>query len=120
MTGKLTTHILDTAQGCPAANVEIQLWALDRQSGQRTLLKTVRTNLDGRTDLPLLAEEEFQSGMYELVFEIGEYFRQLQSPLPDLPFLDQIPIRFGIADPTAHYHVPLLVSLWSYSTYRGS
>jgi 5-hydroxyisourate hydrolase len=122
---KLTTHILDTSQGCPAANVEIELWSLDRQSGQRTLLKTVRTNGDGRTDLPLLAEAEFKAEMYELVFAIGEYFSQTQSALPqsalpELPFLDQIPIRFGIADPTAHYHVPLLVSPWSYSTYRGS
>jgi 5-hydroxyisourate hydrolase len=120
MTGKLTTHILDTAQGCPAANVAIELWFLDRASGQRTLLKTVRTNRDGRTDLPLLAEEEFQAGIYELVFAIGEYFTQLQPDLPDLPFLSQIPVQFGIADPTAHYHVPLLVSPWSYSTYRGS
>jgi 5-hydroxyisourate hydrolase len=120
MTGKLTTHILDTAQGCPAANVAIELWALDRQSGQRMLLKTVCTNQDGRTDLPLLAEEEFQAGLYELVFAIGKYFTHSQPNLSDLPFLDQIPIRFGIADPTAHYHVPLLVSPWSYSTYRGS
>jgi 5-hydroxyisourate hydrolase len=117
---KLTTHILDTSQGCPAANVEIALWSLDRQSDQRTLLKTVRTNGDGRTDLPLLAEEEFKAGIYELVFALGEYFTHTQTNLSDLPFLDQIPIRFGIADPTAHYHVPLLVSPWSYSTYRGS
>jgi 5-hydroxyisourate hydrolase len=120
MTGKLTTHILDTAQGCPAANVTITLWSLDRQFGQRTLLKTVRTNEDGRTDLPLLAEAEFKAGIYELVFAIGDYFAQTQPALSDLPFLDQIPIQFGIAEPTAHYHVPLLVSPWSYSTYRGS
>jgi 5-hydroxyisourate hydrolase len=120
MIGKLTTHILDTAQGCPAANVAIALWSLDCQSDQRTLLKTLRTNGDGRTDLPLLAEAEFKAGMYELVFAIGEYFSRSQPALPDLPFLDQIPIRFGIADPTTHYHVPLLVSPWSYSTYRGS
>jgi 5-hydroxyisourate hydrolase len=120
MIGKLTTHILDTSQGCPADNVEIELWSFDRASGQRTLLKTVRTNRDGRTDLPLLAEKAFQAGIYELVFAIGDYFAQAQPALPDLPFLDRIPIQFGIADPSAHYHVPLLVSPWSYSTYRGS
>ncbi len=116
--GKLTTHILNTAQGCPAKQVEIELWIL--QDGERTLLKTVRTNDDGRTDEPLLTTDQFQIGSYELVFKVGDYFKSGSWTLPNLLFFDQIPIRFGIADPDGHYHVPLLVSPWSYSTYRGS
>lgn len=119
MTGKLTTHVLDTAQGCPAVNISLELWAVDRQSGQKTLLKAMRTNSDGRTDTPLLADGEMQSGVYELVFEVGDYFAQ-QSVRETPPFLDRVPIQFGIADPNVHYHVPLLTSPWSYSTYRGS
>lgn len=119
MTGKLTTHVLDTAQGCPAANISLELWAVDRQSGQKTLLKTMRTNSDGRTDAPLLANDEMQVGVYELVFAVGDYFAQHASTTT-LPFLDRVPIQFGIADANSHYHVPLLTSPWSYSTYRGS
>ena len=118
MPGKLTTHVLDTAQGCPAANLTIELWAIDL-SGERTLLKTVQTNADGRTDAPLLIEDAFKAGVYELVFQVGAYFAQ-QSELPEPMFLDRVPIQFGIASLEAHYHVPLLVSPWAYSTYRGS
>lgn len=116
--GKLTTHVLDTANGCPAANLTIELWAIDSASREKTLLKTVTTNTDGRTDSPMLVNEEFAIGLYELVFFVGSYFadEKLSEPM----FLDRIPIQFGIADATAHYHVPLLVSPWSYSTYRGS
>lgn len=118
--GKLTTHVLDTAQGHPAAQLTIELWALNPATQTRERLKTVTTNADGRTDAPLLEADTFQSGVYELVFAVGDYFKTQVSPLPDPPFLDRIPIQFGIADATAHYHVPLLVSPWSYSTYRGS
>jgi 5-hydroxyisourate hydrolase len=117
--GKLTTHVLDTVQGCPAANVAIELWFIDA-SGQRNLLKTVATNEDGRTDAPLLVDAELAIGTYELIFAAGEYFAQKIHALPEPPFLDRIPIQFGIADPALHYHVPLLASPWSYSTYRGS
>jgi 5-hydroxyisourate hydrolase len=118
MIGKLTTHVLDTVHGCPAANVAIELWSI--ASEQKTLLKTVTTNDDGRTDTPLLVNTELAIGQYELVFAVGEYFAQKIDTLPDPPFLDRIPIQFGVADPTLHYHVPLLASPWSYSTYRGS
>lgn len=120
MTGKLTTHVLDTAQGCPAANLSIELWAVDRQSDRKTLLKTTRTNSDGRTDAPLLASSEMQLGVYELVFAVGDYFAQQSENNTTPPFLDRVPIQFGIADPNMHYHVPLLTSPWAYSTYRGS
>jgi 5-hydroxyisourate hydrolase len=120
MSGKLTTHVLDTARGCPAANMSIALQSIDPQSGAKTLLKTVTTNNDGRTAAPLLSENELKLGVYELVFSVGEYFAQSAENLPEPPFLNNIPIQFGIADITAHYHVPLLVSPWSYSTYRGS
>jgi 5-hydroxyisourate hydrolase len=118
--GKLTTHVLDTAQGKPAANLTIELWSVDPNSRQKSLLKTVTTNADGRTDAPLLTDTELVVGIYELVFAIGPYFAQRVDALPDPPFLDRVPIQFGIADATAHYHVPLLASPWSYSTYRGS
>ncbi len=119
MSGKLTTHVLDTAHGCPAADMTVELWSVDQRSGQKTLLKTINTNADGRTDAPLLADAELKIGIYELVFAVGPYFVQ-QLELPNPPFLDRVPIQFGIADPTTHYHVPLLASPWSYSTYRGS
>ncbi|MEG4444097.1 hydroxyisourate hydrolase [Microcoleus sp. AT9_B5] len=120
MSGKLTTHVLDTARGCAAANMSIALHSIDQNSGEKTLLKTVTTNADGRTAAPLLSETELKPGVYELVFSVGEYFAQCAENLPEPPFLNSVPIQFGIADPTAHYHVPLLVSPWSYSTYRGS
>lgn len=126
MPGKLTTHVLDTAQGRPAAHLPIELWQIDQPddpagetaSHCRTLLKTVRTNADGRTDEPLLIDPP--PGTYELIFAIADYFKQQSVPLAEPPFLDRIPIRFSIANSQAHYHVPLLASPWSYSTYRGS
>lgn len=120
MAGYLTTHVLDTARGRPASSMTIELWRLDTQGHDRRLLKTVRTNADGRTDAPLLGNDEFEAGVYELVFAVGEYFAAQAETNTTLPFLDHVPVRFGIADPTAHYHVPLLVSPWAYSTYRGS
>lgn len=118
MTGKLTTHVLDTANGCPAAQIEIELWRIDSSRGSH--LKTVTTNSDGRTDSPLLTDSDFAAGTYELRFAVGAYFMSKVSDLPNPPFLDIVPIRFGIADISVHYHVPLLCSPWSYSTYRGS
>jgi 5-hydroxyisourate hydrolase len=109
--GKLTTHVLDTAQGRPGAGIAIQLYRLDGESG--TLVASATTNRDGRTDLPLLEGEKLRSGTYQLVFHIGAYFN-FQG------FLDAVPIRFTIADAASHYHVPLLCSPWSYTTYRGS
>ena len=120
MTGRLTTHVLDTARGRPAAGLTLELARLG-EGGDREVLKTVRTNPDGRTDEPLLAGEEFTSGTYEVVFDVGGYFAgQLQTGAADPPFLSLVPVRFGIADPSDHYHVPLLTSAWAYSTYRGS
>lgn len=118
----LTTHVLDTALGKPAAAIQLTLWLIDSdsQADIKTALKTVETNADGRTDSPLLSPEEMRVGTYELVFDVGSYFRSYSPNLPEPTFLDQVPIRFTIADPTAHYHVPLLVTPWSYSTYRGS
>jgi 5-hydroxyisourate hydrolase len=120
MSGKLTTHVLDTAHGKPAANMTIELWAIDPMSDERTHLKTVVTNADGRTDTPLLTLEDFKLGVYELIFHVGKYFAQHSINSGDPPFLNLVPIQFGIADATAHYHVPLLTSPWAYSTYRGS
>ncbi len=120
MAGRLTTHVLDTAQGCPASNMTIELWQLNSEGSGRTLLKIVRTNTDGRTGAPLLADDELVAGAYELVFAVGEYFAAQGVATASPPFLDRVPVRFGIADPTAHYHIPLLTSPWAYSTYRGS
>ena len=116
--GKLSTHVLDTAHGQPAADLRIELWAM-RDDGEK-LVKTVRTNRDGRTDQPLLDDASIEVGAYELLFFVGEYFDARGVPLPDPRFLDIVPVRFGIADAAANYHVPLLVSPWAYSTYRGS
>ena len=115
--GRLTTHVLDTATGKPAAGLSIALYHLEGDA--RTHLKTVATNADGRCDKPLLAGAEFRTGEYELVFAAGDYLRQQGQGLPKPAFLDVIPIRFGMAEPV-HYHVPLLVSPYGYSTYRGS
>lgn len=114
--GFLSTHILDTAQGCPAAGISIELYALD---GQRRLVKSLISNHDGRTDEQLLNSEAFAMGTWELVFKVAEYFRKSTIPCDDPPFLDEITLRFTISRDD-HYHVPLLVSPWSYSTYRGS
>lgn len=120
--GQLTTHVLDTATGQPAADVRIELWLL-AEEGEK-LLKTVRTNADGRTDAPLLDASAIAVGTYELLFFVGEYFAARGTggarAQTEPRFLDIIPVRFGIADAGASYHVPLLVSPWSYTTYRGS
>lgn len=118
MTG-LTTHVLDTANGCPAVGVELALYACP-ENAPRILMKQAFTNADGRCDSPLLSADEMQTGIWELVFHTADYFQQRNTPLDAPPFLDVITLRFGIADTRAHYHVPLLVSPWSYSTYRGS
>ncbi|NJL00007.1 MAG: hydroxyisourate hydrolase [Spirulinaceae cyanobacterium SM2_1_0] len=117
-TGQLTTHVLDTAHGCPAAGLRIELWLLDEPI--RSLIATMTTNADGRTEQPLLTQGALKPGYYELLFFVGAYFRAQDAQLPEPLFLDLIPIQFGVADANAHYHVPLLVSPWSYSTYRGS
>ena len=115
----LTTHVLDTARGRPAAGMRVELSRLDPASGERQEIEVVYTNSDGRTDAPLLTADELSTGVYELVFDVGEYFGGAPD-IPDPSFLDRVPVRFGVADPSACYHVPLLVSPWSYSTYRGS
>ena len=116
--GRLSTHVLDTAHGGPARGVAIELYALHGES--RRLVVRAETNADGRTDAPLLAGDAARPGVYELVFHVGGYFRGRGAATADPPFLDVIPIRFAIAEADGHYHVPLLVSPWSYSTYRGS
>ena len=115
--GRLTTHVLDTMSGSPAAGLKIELW---RVGDDAMHLKTLTTNDDGRVDSPILEGADFQSGTYELRFHAGDYLREGGVDLPDPAFLDIVPIRFGIADTDAHYHVPLLVSPYGYSTYRGS
>jgi 5-hydroxyisourate hydrolase len=117
--GALTTHVLDTAHGTPAAGVTIELARLD-PGGGRTALKTTKTNHDGRTDGPLLSGAEFVAGTYELTFHIGPYFTARGAAVAQPPYLDLIPIRFTISDTGSHLHVPLIASPWSYSTYRGS
>lgn len=114
--GYLSTHVLDTAQGKPANNVAIRLYSVD---GQRSLIKSLLTNDDGRTDTLLLSENEFSPGTWELVFNVADYFSASKIDCDEPPFLDEITVRFTISH-DHHYHVPLLVSPWSYSTYRGS
>ncbi len=116
--GFLTTHVLDTAQGQPAAGMTVELFSID--GDRRARVKSVVTNRDGRCDKPLLEGEAFKVGIWELVFHTAGYFLGQGIDLPDPPFLDCVTLRFGIATATEHYHVPLLVSPWSYSTYRGS
>ena len=120
MSGRLTTHVLDTTHGRPAAGVTVELWRLDRTSDRRDLVATARTNADGRLDAPILAGSDLRVGVYELVFDVGAYFANQGLALADPNFLGRVPVRFGVADASAHYHVPLLASPWSYSTYRGS
>ena len=114
MPGKLSTHVLDLTTGRPAAGLRIELWNHD---GKPHLLKAVVTNLDGRTDEPLLADATMAVGSYDLLFFVKDYFVTHHK---DSPFLDRVPVRFAIADARASYHVPLLVTPWAYQTYRGS
>jgi 2-oxo-4-hydroxy-4-carboxy-5-ureidoimidazoline decarboxylase len=111
-TGRLSTHVLDLAAGRPAAGVRVALYEIG--TGARGLLREAVTNADGRTDAPLIADEPLRIGTYELLFDVGSYFRA------GAPFLDIVPIRFSVAEPEGHYHVPLLATPWSYTTYRGS
>ena len=117
MSGYLTTHVLDTARGCPAAGLEIWLFRVS-ETGHR-LIAEATTNTDGRTDAPILPQAEFRPGTYELVFRAGAYLRATGQAGAEPLFLDEVPIRFGMAE-EAHYHVPLLLSPYGYSTYRGS
>jgi 5-hydroxyisourate hydrolase len=117
--GGLTTHVLDTAQGRPAAGLRVDL-SIVNPDGRTRLLKTMTTNADGRCDAPLLTAGEMKIARYELVFHVAAYFRATGVTLSDPPFLEQVPVRFAIADPRGRYHVPLLVSPYGYVTYRGS
>ena len=120
---KLTTHVLDTANGRPAAGVRIELFRLGAADGDgltRDRLTATETNEDGRCDQPLLTGDAFAPGSYELVFHVADYFRGADTALPTPAFLDAVPIRFGVAAGGEHYHVPLLISPYGYSTYRGS
>jgi 5-hydroxyisourate hydrolase len=114
--GYLTTHVLDTAAGQPAAGLKV---VLSRVDGASVVLAEAVTNADGRVDKPLLEGAAFVFGTYEIVFHVGDYFRAQGAKVADPPFLDRVPLRFGVAE-DAHYHVPLLVSPYAYSTYRGS
>ena len=116
--GRLTTHVLDTMSGIPAAGIEIELWRA--WDGGWDHVTTIVTDSDGRSDAPLLGPEDMKSGAYELRFRAGDYLRRRGAPLSDPPFLDVVPVRFAIADASASYHVPLLLSPYGYSTYRGS
>jgi 5-hydroxyisourate hydrolase len=123
MPGRLTTHVLDLSAGRPAAAMELVLSRIEvhRLDGDRRReIKRTTTNADGRCDEPLLQGDDMAVGRYELIFFTGRYFRQSGVHLPEPAFLEEVPIRFGIADADAHYHVPLLVSPYGYSTYRGS
>ena len=117
--GRLSTHVLDTASGRPAAGVALELHRL-AADGAWHLVKQSRTNADGRTDEPLLTGDAYRTGTYQLTFHIADYFRTAGVNTAQPPFLDTVPLRFTIAEPDGHYHVPLLASPWSYSTYRGS
>ncbi|WP_062015569.1 hydroxyisourate hydrolase [Aureimonas sp. AU4] len=116
--GRLTTHVLDTARGRPAEGLDLVLDRLDGAGGRERLAET-RTNSDGRCDAPLLDGASFRPGLYELTFRCGDYLRRNAGDLPDPLFLDEIPIRFGLSE-ARHYHVPLLLSPFGYTTYRGS
>jgi len=115
--GQLTTHVLDTTEGKPASGIRIDLYSLGRE---RVQIKSIVTNVDGRCDEAMLSDNEMQRGEWELVFHVGEYFGGGNVEKTSKSFLGLVPVRFGIDDTTAHYHVPLLVSPWSYTTYRGS
>ena len=117
--GRLSTHVLDTHSGRPAAGIELELIELS-DLGVSRLVTRATTNADGRTDQPLVHGRPVPIGRYELMFSVGKYFAERQVPMSDPPFLDRIPLRFSVSDPESHLHVPLLVTPWSYATYRGS
>ena len=118
---RLTTHVLDVANGRPAAGVALELSFLEPgEEGGRRLLRQAVTGADGRCDRPLLEGPALPRGTYEIVFHVGRYFREIGAAVPDPAFLEQVPVRFGVADPEGDYHVPLLVAPWGYSTYRGA
>jgi 2-oxo-4-hydroxy-4-carboxy-5-ureidoimidazoline decarboxylase len=117
--GRLSTHVLDTHSGKPAAGVAVELVELSELGSSRVVTRTI-TNADGRTDHPLIGGRPMPIGRYELTFSVGKYFAERQVPISDPPFLDQIPLRFSVSEPESHLHVPLLVTPWSYATYRGS
>lgn len=114
----LSTHVLDTAQGGPAAGVRIELFEI--VDGERQSVCETVTNNEGRTDTPLLSGDQMRAGVFEILFHVGAYFAGQSAAAPGPGFLDEVPVRFTIADPSQHYHVPLLASPWSYTTYRGS
>ncbi len=115
----LSTHVLDTMHGCPAAGMAVSLFTTE--AGRSTLVKNFVLNADGRSpDGPLYSDGDLKKGTYRLVFDVARYFRSRGVELPEPPFIDQATLDFGIADPQQHYHVPLLTSPWAYSTYRGS
>ena len=116
--GKLTTHVLDAANGCPAAGMAVRLYGMS--GATPVLIKSLVLNHDGRADAPLLEGAAFQLGAYRLVFSVAAYFRARGDTLAEPPFLDEVPLDFGLAALGQHYHVPLLASAWAYSTYRGS
>ena len=117
--GQLTTHVLDTMNGCPAAGMQVTLMRVEAAGNVETL-RRLQLDEDGRAGGPLLAGSDFVAGRYRLVLEVGAYFRARGVPLPEPAFLDEVPLDFGISDLQSHYHVPLLCTPWSYSTYRGS
>jgi 2-oxo-4-hydroxy-4-carboxy-5-ureidoimidazoline decarboxylase len=117
--GRLSTHVLDTHSGRPAAGIAVELVELSDLGASRVIVRAV-TNHDGRTDVPLICGRPVPIGRYELTFRVGSYFSERNVPMSDPPFLDQIPLRFSVSDPEGHLHVPLLVTPWSYGTYRGS
>ncbi len=116
--GRLTTHVLDAAHGCPGSSIKVELYRVEGQ--QMELVNTALTNSDGRVDAPLLQGDDYRTGVYQLQFSAGDYYRARGVQLPDTAFLDVVVLRFGIDESQEHYHVPLLISPYSYSTYRGS
>jgi len=116
--GRLTTHVLDAAHGCPGSSIQVELYRVDGQ--QLRLVASVLTNSDGRCDAPLLQGDDYRTGVYQLHFAVGDYYRTKGVQLAEQAFLDVVVLRFGVSAEQDHYHVPLLVSPYSYSTYRGS